>query len=143
MLALEHGEPLDEAVYCEVMFDKTISGEVPEHRDFICHTAIPKLERMGVKVRVLCAEKTYVDLFTGTVTRGPKKGMLRAFPICGKCYVQRDCKIKPICRYQKSLPADTIQYIGIAYDEQKRLSRLKDQQVSLLAKYKFTEEDAK
>ena len=82
MLALEHGEPLDEAVYCEVMFDKTISGEVPEHRDFIYHTAIPKLERMGVKVRVLCAEKTYVDLFTGTVTRGPKKGMLRAFPIC-------------------------------------------------------------
>lgn len=92
MLALEHGEPLDEAVYCEVMFDKTISGEVPEHRDFIYHTAIPKLERMGVKVRVLRAEKTYVDLFTGTVTRGPKKGMLRAFPICGKCYVQRDCK---------------------------------------------------
>ena len=80
MLALEHGEPLDEAVYCEVMFDKTISGEVPEHRDFICHTAIPKLERMGVKVRVLRAEKTYVDLFTGKVTRGPKKGMLRAFP---------------------------------------------------------------
>ena len=29
LLALEHGEPLDEAVYCEVMFDKTISGEVP------------------------------------------------------------------------------------------------------------------
>ena len=106
MLALEHGESLDEAVYCEVMFDKTISGEVPEHRDFIYHTAIPKLERMGVKVRVLCAEKTYVDLFTGKVTRGPKKGMLRAFPICGKCYVQRDCKIKPICRYQKSLPAE-------------------------------------
>ena len=144
MLALEHGESLDEAVYCEVMFDKRTSGEVPEHRDFIYHTAIPKLEGMGVKVRVLRTEKTYVDLFAGTVTRGPKKGMmLRAFPICGKCYVQRDCKIKPICLYQKSLPADTVQYIGIAYDEQKRLSRLKDQQVSLLAKYKFTEEDAK
>ena len=143
MLALEHGEPLDEAVYCEVMFDKTISGEVPEHLDFIYHTAIPKLERMGVKVRVLRAEKTYVDLFTGTVTRGPKKGMLRAFPICGKCYVQRDCKIKPICRYQKSLPADTVQYIGIAHDERERLLRMTGQQVSLLEKYHFTEEDAK
>ena len=31
LLALEHGEPLDEAVYCEVMFDKRTSGEVPEH----------------------------------------------------------------------------------------------------------------
>ena len=26
LLALEHGEPLDEAVYCEVMFDKRTSG---------------------------------------------------------------------------------------------------------------------
>ena len=143
MLALEHGEPLDEAVYCEVMFDKTISGEVPEHRDFIYHTAIPKLERMGVKVRVLCAEKTYVDLFTGTVTRGPKKGMLRAFPICGKCYVQRDCKIRPFRQYQRTLPPDTVQYIGIAHDEWERLLRLTGQQVSLLEKYHFTEEDAK
>ena len=124
MLALEHGEPLDEAVYCEVMFDKTISGEVPEHRDFIYHTAIPKLERMGVKVRVLCAEKTYVDLFTGTVTRGPKKGMLRAFPICGRCYVQRDCKIRPFRQYQRTLPPDTVQYIGIAYDEWERSMNL-------------------
>ena len=47
LLALEHGEPLDEAVYCEVMFDKTISGEVPEHRDFIYNTALPRLEQMG------------------------------------------------------------------------------------------------
>ena len=33
LLAKARGEPLDEAVYCEVMFDKDISGEVPEHRD--------------------------------------------------------------------------------------------------------------
>ena len=46
LLAKEHGEPLDEAVYCEVMFDKDISGEVPEHRDFIYDTAIPSLERI-------------------------------------------------------------------------------------------------
>ena len=44
---------MDEAVYCEVMFDSHISGEVPEHRDFIYGTAIPALERMGVKIRVL------------------------------------------------------------------------------------------
>ena len=32
LLALEHSEPLDEAVYCEVMFDDDTSGEVPEQR---------------------------------------------------------------------------------------------------------------
>ena len=117
LLALEHGEPLDEAVYCEVMFDKRTSGEVPEHRDFIYGTAIPALERMGVKIRVLRGLQTYVGLFTGRITRGPKKGLLRSFPICGRCAVQRDCKLKPILRYQKSLPPDTVQYIGIARDE--------------------------
>ena len=143
LLALEHGEPLDEAVYCEVMFNKEISGEVPEHRDFIYTTAIPALERRGVKVTVLRSEKTYVDLFTGKITRGPKKGLLRSFPICGRCAVQRDCKLKPILRYQKSLPPDTVQYIGIAKDEQERLLRLAGNRVSLLDKYNCTEEDAK
>ena len=143
LLAKEHGEPLDEAVYCEVMFDKDISGEVPEHRDFIYNTAIPALERMGVKIIVLRSEKTYVELFTGRVTCGPKKGMVRSFPICGKCAVQRDCKVRPIQRYQKTLPPETVKYIGIAKDEQERLLRLEDgRQVSLLAKYNFTEQDA-
>ena len=31
LLALQHGEPLDELVYSEVMFSNTVSGELPEH----------------------------------------------------------------------------------------------------------------
>ena len=68
----------------------------------------------------------------GRITRGPKKGLLRSFPICGRCAVQRDCKLKPILRYQRSLPPDTVQYIGIARDEQERLLRLDGRRVSLL-----------
>ena len=143
LLAKEHNEPLDEAVYCEVMFDQDISGEVPEHRDFIYGTAIPALERMGVKVVVLRSSQTYVGLFTGRITRGPKKGMVRSFPICGRCAVQRDCKAKPIDRYQKTLPPGSIQYMGIAKDEQERLLRLESgKKISLLDKYNFTEQDA-
>lgn len=144
LLAKEHGEPLDEAVYCEVMFDQDISGEVPEHRDFIYSTAIPALERMGVKVVVLRSEQTYVGLFTGRITRGPKKGMVRSFPLCGKCAVQRDCKVLPIEHYKKTLPPGTVQYVGIAKDEQDRLLRLDGtQKISLLKKYNFTEQDAR
>lgn len=144
LLAKAHGEPLDEAVYCEVMFDKNISGEVPEHRDFIYEKAIPALKKMGVKVVVLRSEKTYVELFTGLVTRGPKKGMVRSFPLCGRCAVQRDCKLRPIRQYQKSLPPETVQYIGIAKDEQERLLRLENgRQISLLKKYNYTENDAR
>ncbi len=144
LLAKEHNEPLDEAVYCEVMFDQHTSGEVPEHRDFIYNTAIPALERMGVKVVVLRSVQTYVGLFTGRITRGPKKGMVRSFPICGRCAVQRDCKAKPINRYQKTLPSGTVQYLGIARDEQERLLRLESgKKISLLDKYNFTEQDAR
>lgn len=143
LLALEHGEPLDEIVYCEVMFDDHISGEVPEHRDFIYQTAIPTFEKLGVSVRVVKSEKTYTSLFMGKITRGPKKGMIRSFPMCGKCYVQRDCKIYQIQRYLKTLPPDTVQYIGIARDEPKRLARLTANRISLLDKYGYTENDAK
>ena len=66
-----------------------------------------------------------------------------SFPICGRCAVQRDCKLRPIQRYQKALPPDTIQYIGIAKDEQERLLRLGQNQVSLLEKYNYTEQGAK
>ena len=143
LLAKEHGEPLDEAVYCEVMFNRTVSGEVPEHRDFIYGTAIPALERLGIKIIVLRSEKTYVDLFTGKITRGPKKGMVRSFPICGRCAVQRDCKMKPLEKDKRSLPPGTVSYIGIAHDEQERLLRLDGTKVSLLEKYGYTEQDAR
>lgn len=143
LLALEHGEPLDEAVYCEVMFDDATSGEVPEHQAFIYQAAIPALEKLGVPVRVLRSEKTYTSVFMGKVTRGPKKGMIRSFPVCGKCYVQRDCKMHPIRQYQKTLPSNTVQYIGIAKNEPQRLARLGGNQVSLLEKYGYTEDDAK
>lgn len=84
-----------------------------------------------------------MGLFTGADHPWAEKGLLRSFPICGRCAVQRDCKLKPILRYQKSLPPDTVQYIGIARDEQERLLRLGGRRVSLLDKYGYTEQDAK
>ena len=65
LLALEHGEPLDEAVFVEVMFDhaRNISGEIPEHIDWIYSTAIPRLEAMSVRTRVLRSERDYMYLF--------------------------------------------------------------------------------
>lgn len=51
LLALEHNEPLDEILFTEVMFDhaRNISGEIPEHIDWIHSTAIPRFEAMGGK----------------------------------------------------------------------------------------------
>ena len=45
LLAVQHNEPLDEAVFSEVMFDQDTSGEVPEHRDFIYDRLKPSAKR--------------------------------------------------------------------------------------------------
>lgn len=45
LLAAQHNEPLDEAVFSEVMFDKDTSGEVPEHRDFIYDRLKPSAKK--------------------------------------------------------------------------------------------------
>ena len=64
LLAAQHNEPLDEAVFSEVMFDKDTSGEVPEHRDFIYDRLKPFCEKeLGIKFTILHADKTYDDVF--------------------------------------------------------------------------------
>ena len=104
-----HGEPLDEVIYCEVMFDQGISGEIPEHRDFICRTAIPRLKKWGILVTVLRDPSTYVDNVTHLIRRGPKRGMIRGFPLCGRCAIQRDCKARPINRYLRKQKGEVVQ----------------------------------
>lgn len=141
ILAHEHREPLDEIIYCEVMFDKETSGEVPEHRDFIYKTAIPKLETWGYKVTVIHGPITYIDHFNHLLIRGRSEGMKRGFLCFVGCSINRDCKTRPIQRWWKEQKGKNIvQYIGIAIDEPKRLARLDGvRDVSLLAKYEYTE----
>ena len=142
LLALQHGEPLDELVYSEVMFSNTVSGELPEHKRFIYETAIPYFEKRGIPTRVLRGQKTYLDCFYHIVSRGNAEGKLASFPLTGRCSIQRDCKLPPMRNYQKTLPQDTVYYLGIAADEPIRLARLKKNQTSLLAKYNLTEKTA-
>ena len=71
-----------------------------------------------MKVTVLRSEKNVCgSLHRQNHPRSQEGAFCVLFPICGRCAVQRDCKLKPILRYQKSLPPDTVQYIGIAKDE--------------------------
>lgn len=146
LLALEHNEPMDRVVFAEVMFDHSrgISGEIPEHIDWIYKTAIPKLESMGVKVDVVKGKKDYMYFFFKCLRRGVYKGKLYGFPMGGMCIISSYCKINPIHAYYKQFKGQKVfQYVGIAKDEPKRLARLKDNQISLLDKYGYTEEDTK
>lgn len=144
IVAKEHGEPIDAVIYSEVMFTDEISGEFPEHRDFIYNVAIPKLKELyGLETIVLRSQQTMWRDFHTVRVRGSTKGLLRGFPIPGLCTINRDCKIPPIKNYLKGQDEEVIQYVGIAADEPKRLKRLEGtNKVSLLAKYGVTEKQA-
>lgn len=147
LLALENNEPLDRAVFSEVMFDheRGISGEIPEHIEWIYSTAIPRLEEMGVKVDVVRAKKDYVYLCRRVLKSGKKQGRMYGVQSARFCYANSECKIAPVNEYYKqfSKDYDIFQYVGIAIDEPKRLERLEGaNKVSLLAKYGYTEKMA-
>lgn len=141
ILAHEHGEPLDEIIFSEVMFDENISGELPEHIEFI-HKTSKIFESWGYKVVILHSDKTYLTQFYHIRTRGNHVGMMSGFPMQGRCEINSRCKVKPIKEYQKRLNGDFINYVGIAIDEPKRLARLDSCSKSLLVKYGITEQMA-
>lgn len=144
IVAKEHNEPLDEAVYCEVMFSDTISGELPEHRDFIYLKVKPFVEDvLQVPFVILRSKKNYLDVFNHVISRGERAGKIHGFAIPSMCAINRDCKIPPITKYWKSKGTDVVQYVGIAADEPERLERLRGtNQISLLEKYGITERQA-
>lgn len=144
ILAAENNEPLDEAVYSEVMFDQETSGEVPEHRDFVYDVLKPFCEKdLGIKFTALRAKKTYYDVFHHIIVSGPHMGQKRGFVWPGMCCVNRDCKTPPLDRYKRGLSPNAVTYVGIAADEKVRLKRLEGTgKISLLDKYRLTEKDA-
>lgn len=150
ILAHEHNKPLDTIIFAEVMFDKinNISGENPKHIDFVKNTAKPVFESWGYEVKILQAERDYLNVFHRKIEKPRKyiehKGMQYGFPISGRCSVKRDCKMKPIQDFYRSLKDDYTDYIGIAIDEPKRLQSMhkNPNKVSLLEEYGFTEKDA-
>jgi 3'-phosphoadenosine 5'-phosphosulfate sulfotransferase (PAPS reductase)/FAD synthetase len=150
ILAHQNKEPLDIILYSEVMYDieKDISGEVPEHREFIYNYAKPLFESWGYEVIVVKSEKDYKWNFNHIVTNSmvaERNGKKRGFPIAGMCAINRDSKIPPITKYYKENKFNSVtQYVGIAIDEPKRLGKLiNTNKISLLEKYNFTEQMAK
>ena len=141
ILAHEKGYLLDEVIFSEVMFDENISGELPEHIDFINNTLKPQCEGWGYKFTIVRSNKTYIDCFNHIALKSKYSNCVnkkRGFPMMGKCNVNSQCKMPPIKKYTKSV-GENIQYVGIAADEPKRLEHLTDGKISILANEGYTE----
>ena len=144
ILAHENNEPLDLIIFSEVMFDKNISGELPEHIFFIKNKCIPLFESWGYETKMFHSDRTYMDLFLHEPTKGKRVGTGKraGFPATGMCHIQKPCKLKPINDFLKSLDSEYMQYVGIAIDEPKRIERLDKTKISLLKRYGYTEQMA-
>lgn len=144
LLALEHGEPLDGAIYVEVMFDnsRNISGDNPEAIGWIDEVAIPKLAELGCPTIKLRSEVDYVGYFHKRCTKGKREGKCHGFIYSIGCPLLRDCKLRPMRQFLKG--KSVVQYVGIAIDEPQRLEALHKQKgrISLLEKYGYTEKMA-
>ncbi len=148
ILAHEHGDPLDLIIFAEVMFDEEISGELPEHIDFVKNKCVPLFESWGYKTQILHGKETYMDCFNKVTQRSkvPERiGRRYGFPMAGKCLINDRCKVGAIREFFKNQNMDEIvQYLGIAADEPKRLKRIEGtNKISLLDKYGYTEEMAR
>jgi 3'-phosphoadenosine 5'-phosphosulfate sulfotransferase (PAPS reductase)/FAD synthetase len=121
---LEHGESVDEAVYCRVMSDDTISAEYPEHEDWIHSKAIPLLKsRYGISTTIVQSEMTYWGQFyTKYVRSKNKQGQYYGFPMLRGPWCNSRLKIRPIEKWQKTA-GEYKSIVGIAVDEKKRQTR--------------------
>lgn len=67
-------------LYCKVMFDKNLSGEIPEHEEWIQEVGIPVLQRRyGLKVVTVQAPFSFYEYFYQVKQRGPNKGSTYGF----------------------------------------------------------------
>lgn len=137
-------------VFSEVMFNETMSGENPQHIEFVTKIAKPLFESWGYEVIILHSGQTYMDIFNHVI-KHPRKhadhaGKRYGFAVTGFCSIKRDLKLKPIQQFYQSLGEEPyIQYVGLCIDEPERLTSMhKDStKISLLEKYQYTEQMAK
>lgn len=121
---------IDEIIFADTGF------EFPELYDYI-----KRVEKyIGRKITILKQEEgLFEKWFYGKVERGKHKGKVRGYPLLYfPCWWTREAKVKPLYKMQKD--ADEV-YIGIAYDEQKRMSKVDDKLKYPLVDWKWTEQD--
>lgn len=137
-------------LFAEVMYDlkRNISGHNPDIIEFI-YDKKKIFESWGYNVQILRSEdKDFLTNFHHKLTRSPnpeRVGKTWGFVPSGICAIKRDCKLKPISKWEKEHAAEhRIDYVGIALDEPIRLEALrkKPNTISLLERYGYTEEDA-
>lgn len=140
----ELGLPLDEVIFCEIMFDNEISGIHPRQLEFINNARKILKERFDIDVNHLKAIKSYKEQFYTKKEKGKRIGQIYGFPVLIGAWCNGRLKLQVIAKHLNQLKKqyNVIQYIGIAVDEEKRIKQ-KDNVIYPLVDLGITEEMAK
>ena len=108
---IEENYPIDEVVFADTGLE---FNEMYDHID-----KIEKYINMDIVRLQPNKGKTWDDWFYGIIKKGKSKGNMRGFPLLlYPCWWSREAKFKPLNKYMK----DGYRYIGIGYDEPKRIT---------------------
>lgn len=124
-------------ITAEVWWKEGVTGENPYHYEFVHSVAAPKLTKWGVTCDFVREQTTAFEYMTTPIAYSKdhpdRVGKLRGFPLCGKCGIQRDCKIRPCQKYYRQQPQSHNVITGIAADEKDRiLTNTANNRISLL-----------
>lgn len=136
----KHNLPLDKIVHVEVMATAEISADLPELAEWKKHADIKIKERYGIEVTHVTAATTYEREFYSIPMRTPKnidkQGTILGFPSLRNRWCTSRLKTDVM---HKLFAEDSVQYIGIAADETKRLGQLTKRLKAPLVEYSITE----
>lgn len=138
---IENKMPIDEIVYCEVMATPTIGAEYPEMYEYLDKVDEYLMKNIGKKITRIKPNVSFEQQFYTKKKRGKYKGKIYGFPWTLGAWCNSKLKIITLDKYFRSQDKEYISYLGIAYDEPKRLARLEKNERAPLAEWKMTEND--
>ena len=144
----ELGIVIDDVVYCDIRFDKNISGEHPMLAEWIPEAERILKNKYGITVTHITAPKTFVEYFYTEKKKGKHIGDIYGYPYTVGAWCNSRLKMQVIERYIRSIQGEITQYVGIAFDEPERYVNLLNRQKnknhcrSVLFEQGITEEKA-
>lgn len=138
---IENKMPIDEIIFCNIMATDTIGAEYPEMYDYLDKIDEYLMKTIGKKITRLKTNISFEKQFYTVKQKGKNKGKIYGFPYTIGAWCNDRLKLKTLNDYYSKQDEEYVTYIGIAYDEPNRLSRLEENEIAPLAEWKMTEAD--
>lgn len=129
--------PLDRIISADVWATDTISADLPPMVDFKNYADDYIFDRWGIRVEYCRSKWTFESRFYSKLSKKARpelQGRIRGFPLTKGSWCSRDLKVRTLVK------GCSVNYIGIAADEQKRFSQLSERTISPLVEAGWTEE---